>query len=251
VQKNTISKLTIRPLQAVCVLLCLSPLHGQAADFTKAVGTVYCDGGIRGTASHIALSEKLQNKQSIILTAAHVLYNKQTAKPFKDCYYRPQNKRLSSIAFEQISAHSYSTNSKNKITQAENDIVFIKLKRKIHQPTLSLFQTKTDKSNKLLLIGLNLDQQSIFESNRCQQLNSDALSNQKLLLHNCPSKGGDSGAPIIDRDSGEIVGVHGGKLNFQPSGNTADLGKWINQGRRIDSQTIEYLNDFIPQIPKI
>jgi len=247
--KITITK--IHYLQAV-LLLCILPISGvdfaDSEDPVKAVGTVYCDGGIRGTASHIALPEKFENKQSIILTAAHVLYNKQTANPFKDCYYQPQNKRLSNIAFEKISAHSYSTTSKNKIAQAEKDIVFIQLKHPAYQPALKLSEAKTTQSDNLLLIGFNVDQEKMLLSNRCQRRYSDALHNEKLLLHNCPSQGGDSGAPIINRDSGEIIAVHGGKLNFQPSGKTADLVEWINQGRRIDSQTIQYLNDFIPQI---
>ena len=99
----------------------------QANDANQAVGMIYCDGGIRGVATHIQTANDYQD-HSVIVTAAHVLYNPQTDQQFSQCLYRPQNKRLSGIAFETISAHNYSVKNRDKIAQAEADLIFIRLK---------------------------------------------------------------------------------------------------------------------------
>jgi len=247
-KKVTHQKSIVRYLQAVCALLCLASLHGQATDFTKALGTVYCDGGIRGTASHIALPKQYKNNQSIIVTAAHVLYDKHTDSLFKDCYYRPQNKRLSNITFAKISAHSYSAKAENKIAQAENDIVFIQLKHRAYQPALALSQSKIGRAGALSLLGVNPSKNPDFVSSDCQQLHFDAVLDQKLLLHNCPSKSGDSGAPILDNKSGEIIAVHGGRLNLKLHRQATNQGNWVKQGRLIDPATIKHFQDFLLEL---
>ncbi|MGB2155010.1 MAG: hypothetical protein ACPHVT_06010, partial [Porticoccaceae bacterium] len=98
-------------------LLCLGAVFGDGdpsngiedsrtdapAQLLKTVGTVFCDGGLRGTAAHVGLgSETEANRPSIIITAAHVLFDTKTGLPFTDCSYRPENRRLKSIAFAEV-----------------------------------------------------------------------------------------------------------------------------------------------------
>lgn len=237
----------IRWLKLLSALFMFSALQSQAADFTKALGTVYCDGGLRGTASHIALPKSYQNNLSVILTAAHVIYNQQTGKRFAHCFYLPHNKRLSSIAFETISTHSYPLETADKISQAENDIVFVKLKHRAYQPMLSLSQDTSNSPKELLLLAINHDNNAGFASWDCQQLYFEGIPQERLLIHNCPSRSGDSGAPILDHDSGSIVAVHGGKLNLginkKPQGDV-----WINQARRADNAIIKNLQAFLREL---
>ena len=69
-------------------------------DLQRSVGTVICDSGLRGTAVHISLmhgdSDSLQ-QGSIVLTAAHVLYDPDTAQRYEKCAYHPQGKRFSGV----------------------------------------------------------------------------------------------------------------------------------------------------------
>ena len=67
------------------------------AEMLKSVGTIYCDGALRGSATHVYTATKTH--PSVIVTAAHVLYNRVDGQAFKDCSYRPQNKRLTAIPF--------------------------------------------------------------------------------------------------------------------------------------------------------
>ena len=54
----------------------------------QSVGTIYCDGALRGTATHISIPSIAQsNATSIILTAAHVIYHKNTGILFETCVY--------------------------------------------------------------------------------------------------------------------------------------------------------------------
>ena len=238
----------IRWLKLLSVVFMFSSHHGHGEDFTKALGSIYCDGGIRGIASHITLPENYQNSQSIILTAAHVIYNKQTGKPFKHCFYLPHNRRLSGIAFATISAHSYLTKSTDKIAQAENDIVFVKHKHRAYQPTLSLSQDPINNREKLLLLTINRNNDASFKSWDCQPLYFDAIPQEQLLLHNYPSQSGDSGAPILDNHSGKIIAVHGGKLNLGTNKKQQTGDAWVNQARRTDSSIIKNLQDFLRQL---
>lgn len=65
-------------LALASALLTLYSLPTQAKDFTQAVGTIYCDGGIRGIATHIQSPQGFDPNQSVVATAAHVIYDPQT-----------------------------------------------------------------------------------------------------------------------------------------------------------------------------
>ena len=89
-----------------------------------AVGTIICDGGLRGTATHIKSSSTDAN-QSIIITAAHILFDVKSGNRYASCSYLPKNKRLSAISFKTISEHNFDPSNSNKIAQSESDIVFV------------------------------------------------------------------------------------------------------------------------------
>jgi V8-like Glu-specific endopeptidase len=219
-------------LALVTALFILCSLPTQAKDYTQAVGTIYCDGAIRGIATHIDTLKDSQD-QSVIMTAAHVLYNPQTDQLFNQCHYRPQNKRLSGIAFETISAHNYSVKNKDKIAQAESDLVFIRLKNRAHQPKLKLAQDFYNVESKFSLISSDLDG---FKLTRCNKIDHPHLNSDKLLLHNCPVQQGSSGSPILDSGSREVIAIHGGRFSVQTAKNGKENTKWIGQARRIDSK---------------
>jgi len=219
----------------------------------QSVGTIYCDGALRGTATHVSIPSIAQsNATSIILTAAHVIYHKNTGILFETCVYRPQGKRLGSIDFVKISAHNFEPQSSDKIQQATQDIVFIALKKKLRGSGLML-QAKEDADNELQLIGYNQNQDHISVSDDCREFSSKKFANNLLLLHNCDAGRGASGGPILDTTSGSVIAVHGGTLvirsgNNQPlnimQGAIPDPEALINQGRKIDSDIIARLKRF-------
>jgi V8-like Glu-specific endopeptidase len=215
----------------IALFLLISP-STQAKDNSQALGTIYCDGGIRGIATHIQSPQGVDPNQSVIVTAAHVIYNPQTDQLFNQCHYRPQNKRLSGIGFETLSSHSYSVNNKDKIAQAESDLVFIQLKKTVHQPRLKLAQDFSNVVSEFSLISSDLDG---FKQTRCNKINHPHLNSDKLLLHDCPVQQGSSGSPLLNA-SGDVIAIHGGRFTIQTAKNGEENTQWIGQARRIDSK---------------
>lgn len=225
-----LDRTSVSLLTLISALFMLNAPPIQATDYTQALGTIYCDGGIRGIATHIEIKDVPDH--SVIVSAAHVLYNPQTDQLFSQCHYRPQNKRLSGIAFKTISTHNYSVKNTDKIAQAEGDLVFIRLKNRAHQPRLKLARDSLSEVLALSLISPNLDS---FKQVRCQKINHPHLKNDKLLLHNCPAQEGSSGSPILDSASGDLIAVHGGRFIVQSAINNK-TPQWIGQARRVDSK---------------
>jgi V8-like Glu-specific endopeptidase len=219
----------LAPVIALFVLISPST---EAQDASQALGTIYCDGGIRGIATHIQSPQGVDPSQSVIVTAAHVIYNPQTDQLFNQCHYRPRNKRLSGIGFETVSSHSYSVNNKDKIAQAESDLVFIRLKTRAHQPKLKLAQDFPNVASEFSLISSDLDG---FKLTRCGKIDHPHLNSDKLLLHNCPVQQGSSGSPLLNA-SGDVIAIHGGRFAVQTAKNGEENTEWIGQARRIDSK---------------
>ena len=232
-------------LTLVSVLLMLSAPPIQAADYSQAVGTIYCDGAIRGIATHIDTLKDSQD-QSVVVTAAHVIYNPQTDQVFNQCQYRPKNKRLSGIGFKTISTHNYSVNNTHKIAQAESDLVFIRLKNRVHQPRLKLAQDFPKAVSEFSFISPDLDG---FKMTRCYKIDHHHLNSEKLVLHNCPAREGSSGSPILDSASGDIIAVHGGRFIVQTAKNGAENTQWIGQARRIDLIMLNIFHRLMAQKP--
>ncbi|MDG0971805.1 MAG: trypsin-like peptidase domain-containing protein [Porticoccaceae bacterium] len=225
----------------------------------NSVGTIFCDGGLRGTATHIKTA--LQQNRSIILTAAHVLFDQKTGMSFKQCSYRPENQRLSSIEFSSISTHQYKPESKNKIQQSETDIVFVALKKRAYQRSLELAQSKNTVANSLQLLGYNADSQKISLSSDCTSFESDSFISDQLLLHNCDALSGASGGPIITAteqgDNAVVIAVHGGTLvsagasiRSLATGAQVNPEQWINQARIVDKALLNQLELFLAYLAK-
>ncbi len=221
-------------LALVLALFVLISPSTQAKDASQALGTIYCDGGIRGIATHIQSPQGVDPNQSVIVTAAHVIYNPQTDQLFNQCHYRPQNKRLSGIGFETLSSHSYSVNNKDKIAQAESDLVFIQLKKRAQLPRLKLAQDFSNAGSEFSLISPDLDG---FKQTRCNKINHPHLNSDKLLLHDCPVQQGSSGSPLLNA-SGDVIAIHGGRFTIQTAKNGEENTQWIGQARRIHSKIV-------------
>jgi len=227
---NRLGNIDANFLAPIIALFLLFSPSTQAKDASQALGTIYCDGGIRGIATHIQSPQEVDPNQSVIVTAAHVIYNPQTDQLFNQCHYRPQNKRLSGIGFETLSSHGYSVNNKNKIAQAESDLVFIQLKKRAHQPRLKLAQNFSNAESDFSLISPDLEG---FTLTRCNKIKHPHLNSDKLLLHNCPVQQGSSGSPLLNA-SGDIIAIHGGRFTIQTAKNGEETTEWIGHARRID-----------------
>jgi len=236
-------------LLSIYTLISFFASNLQASELQNALGTIFCDGAVRGTASHIESPSGYQSNHSVVVTAAHVIYNQQTDQPFSACFYRPQNKRLSAIGFKAVSTHRYSTKNIDKIAQAEGDIVFIQLKQKAYQPTLNLSENFLSNSKQLTLLHLDPNQPIDFTYSHCQQINHSYLKSYKLVLHNCPAQKGSSGSPIIERDSGRIFAIHGGRFNIKINSDNKQSKNWVGQARRIDAATLETLKNITKNKP--
>ena len=217
------------------------------------VGTIICDGGLRGTAVHVVTNNNNPNQQrSIILTAAHILYHPDTHERYEKCAYHPQGKRLNGIAFAKVSAHDFRPTINNKMVQAIEDIVFIALKKKLRYSGMKLNLTGQN-SSQLQLLGFNESQNNISMSIDCRPFLSRQFVSAQLLLHDCDAGRGASGGPLIDAKTGVVVGIHGGTLLFSPPGTKkihATAGAFanpetlINQARKIDVNVLTKLREF-------
>ncbi|MBT6593851.1 MAG: hypothetical protein HOO18_07845 [Porticoccaceae bacterium] len=252
----------------------LMPLQGQYNQEQRvalsAVGTVICDGGLRGTATHIK-SPLVHPTQAIIVTAAHILFDAKSGKKYASCSYLPKNKRFSAIPFAMVSAHNFDPLSENKIAQSESDIVFVALSRSLQQPALKLNIGQSIGSGRLSLLGYNSSQNQITESVGCEQYSSIQFASEKLLLHDCDARSGASGGPLLLEDKNhqttQLIAIHGGTLlvnktdvpslhlssqtnSANRDGAVADPERWINQARRVDQSVLLRLQQFAAYLAK-
>ena len=233
-----------------------------------AMGTIVCDNKIRGSAAHIDLPALKDPRKSVLISAAHILFDKETGQAFSGCQYRPQNKRLSGVDIVLSSSTRYNVANSNKIAQAENDVIFLMLDSPLQQPALELSQHFRDKQgdsqSQLTLVAYNVDQDRITHSDVCSSIKSMQPPSKKLLLHDCDAKAGTSGGAIVNIRNGKIVAIHGGALVFdlQLFEGRADndramleryqvpTDKLTNQGRLVDVEVISDLQTFIDSIGK-
>jgi V8-like Glu-specific endopeptidase len=224
------------------------------------VGTVFCDGALRGTAAQIQIDAmSFKHAPTIIVTAAHVLFDANSGKPFADCRYRPQNKRLRSVPFDKISTHSYQPVDGDKLRQSETDIVFVALQHRVYDTGFKLSSSAT--TDELLLLGYNDSTDNIDLSGSCRQYQSQKFNHVGLLLHDCDSTAGASGGPLLAAAHGDIrnkkkyqvIAVHGGTLasiDQAAPGARAHAEQWINQARKIDSIILGRLKRFLAYLQK-
>ncbi|MGB2451265.1 MAG: trypsin-like serine peptidase, partial [Porticoccaceae bacterium] len=190
---------------------------------------------------------------------AHVLFDTKTGLPFTDCSYRPQNRRLKSIAFAEVSPHSYQPNTDDKMRQSETDIVFVALRRSLQQKPLHL--ALPQQAQTLQLLGYNPSNERITISGQCHAYRSSSFVSEHLLLHNCDAESGSSGGPLLEKTTFDgsqgiqntVVAIHGGTLSnsgqYAP-GARAQPERWINQARKVDAALLQRLENFIAYLGK-
>lgn len=235
-------------------------LLGDKRDYlASAMGTIFCDGEIRGSAAHISIELTKPQEKSVLISAAHILFEKETGRTFNSCQYRPQNNRFSSPDIESVSTIHYKISMVDKILQAENDIVFLTLSKRLHQPTLEISKQSVNRKSQLTLIAYSAYLDRIIPSDVCKPIKTLQPISKKLLLHDCKAEAGTSGGAIVHTGSGKIVAIHGGALvfdqtSFESGSNDSNPSleryqvpaeKLINQGRIIDSELISDLESFI------
>ncbi|MAJ86647.1 MAG: hypothetical protein CBD08_001220 [Cellvibrionales bacterium TMED148] len=215
----------------------------------SASGTIFCDGFIRGSGLHI---DKSTRNSSIIMTAAHVMYDKTSDDLFEQCSYRPNNMRLQAASFADISMHGYTPHDRDKIKQSENDIAFVALSRQLSQPSFHLSKRSANlkqinSSQVLKIIRYNDTKNQIEVSKECGFVRSPKFNSNFLIFHDCPTGPGASGASIIDTSHVKLIGIHGGTLLFHSNdlspGKTRDTSR-LRQGRIIDEQILTLLEEF-------
>ena len=235
----------------------------------SAVGTVICDGGLRGTATHIK-SPSIDSNLSIIVTAAHILFEVKSGKRYASCSYLPENKRLSAISFKTISEHNFDPSNTDKIAQSDSDIVFVALERPLQQQALLLSDRDPIIDEKLFLLGYNSSQNQLTESANCKVYSSTQFASEKLLLHDCDARSGASGgALLLQGEKGRpttLIAVHGGTFLIKTvlingigeaettganrDGAVVDPERWINQARRVDQSVVLRLQQFVAYLAK-
>ena len=242
-------------------------LNGPEDDRTAApeplisgVGTIFCDGALRGTGTQLQIDATGPDQvHTIIITAAHVLFDVKSGVPFIDCSYRPQNKRLMAVPFKQISNHSYQPVDADKLRQSETDIVFVALQHRLYGTGFKL-DWSTEPTD-LLFLGYNDNTENIDLSGPCRSYQSQTFNRAELLLHDCDSSAGSSGGPVLaiadnikmDRAEYRVIAVHGGtltRIDQAAPGARAQAEQWINQARKIDSIVLDRLMNFLAYLRK-
>lgn len=215
----------------------------------SASGTIFCNGLIRGTGLHI---DKSTRRHSIIITAAHVLYDDSSEKLFEKCSYRPNNMRLQAVSFAELSKHGYSPHDRNKIKQSETDIVFVALTRKLNQPVFHLSEKPPNfkdvrSSEGLRVIAYDSIKNQIEISAECGFVRGASFISNLLIFHNCPTGPGSSGGPLIITNQVKFVGIHGGTLLIRKENLTSEKTENISrlrQGRIIDEYVLAVFEQF-------
>jgi hypothetical protein len=235
--------------------------HQAPAEMLKSVGTIYCDGALRGSATHVHTATKTH--PSVIVTAAHVLYNRVDGQAFIDCSYRPQNKRLTAIPFAEVDRHGYQPLSKNRLHQSENDVAFVALKYRLYAPSMSL-SIESSSKDELSLVAYNGSADAMHLAENCMRFSSVSFGSEHLILHNCDAQAGASGGALLDRSHKNVIAVHGGTffvrpqtvngssnaINVAPAGSRANPESWINHARKVDQPMINQLRYFVAYLAK-
>ena len=285
-----------RPLATLSSALFLAALSGApdvlastaltANQLLQASGSIFCDGAVRGSGAHI--QHRLED-YSIIVTAAHVLFDRRTQRRFKACWYRGNNARFTAVPFGQISPVIVSSSDRQAIQQSESDLVFIALKRRLYAPALELKKehkpvpsvTKAPfMATPLAQIGYHAASDTMRIARGCKSLATPYFYNKKLLLHDCPTGPGASGGPLINDRDQRLVAVHGGTLLIEYRDRDRKDGGLVHkeaagqkgarqnsrhndeliaqqpirleirQGRAIDDQVLRQLDDFIRRLSR-
>ena len=221
-------------------------LEQEVIKLTDSFGTIECDNILRGLGTKVLLAPRELKKGSIFVTAAHTLFDKENSRRYKNCFFKFGNSRFNKRPFNRTSDTNYSPLD-NDINKAVNDYIFFHIKNSVSSPGIRLKETGKSGVN-LVSIGFDSFSEKIILNNPCERIRSEILKHNGILLHNCDSKAGNSGGAIIDRNTGNLVAIHGGK--FLINGNKEDTNFstktiTINHGREVDLAFVKSLDNFI------
>mgnify|MGYP001278117327 FL=1 len=221
-------------------------LKQKVIQLTDSFGTIECDNVLRGLGTKVLLSSRKLEKGSIFVTAAHTLFDNENSRRYKNCFFKFGNSRFNKRPFNRTSDTNYSPLD-NDINKAVNDYIFFHIKNSVSSPGIRLKETGKSGVN-LVSIGFDSFSEKIILNNPCERIRSEILKHNGILLHNCDSKAGNSGGAIIDRNTGNLVAIHGGK--FLINGNKEDTNFstktiTINHGREVDLAFVKSLDNFI------
>ena len=212
----------------------------------NSLGTIECDGAVRGLVSKILLQNYEQINGSIFVTAAHNLLNKNTDKQFKKCSIRMKNSRFNRIDIDKTSKTKFQSKD-NAVVRATNDFVFLYSGNEI--PSLGIQFTKIEVNPiNFLSIGYDAIDERIIFYTPCKKIYSPAIKEKGLLFHNCVSKSGNSGGALLDIESGNLVAIHGGQFLITHTTKNRFLTKKtkkISHARVIDSSFITSFETFL------
>ncbi len=221
--------------------------QNQTNAMLEAIGTIFCDGLIRGTASHVQHNRK---EYSIIITAAHVLLDRKTRSAFRSCSYRASNARFQSFLISKTSAPGKLLRDSDALEGMNKDWVFASLSQKLYAPKLQLRRSSQESLPNLSLAMLVYDRKlgKIVGIENCRSMQSSHVEYPTLLLHNCAHGPGVSGAPLLNLQTLELIGVHGGRLIITklPDHNIEGI---LGQARLIDDEVLDELKRFSMSLP--
>ena len=221
--------------------------QNQTNAMLEAIGTIFCDGLIRGTASHVQHNRK---EYSIIITAAHVLLDRKTRSAFRSCSYRASNARFQNFLISKTSTPGKLLRDSDALEGMSKDWVFASLSQKLYAPKLQLRRSSQESLPNLSLAMLVYDWKlgKIVGIENCRSMQSPHVEYPTLLLHNCAHGPGVSGAPLLNLQTLELIGVHGGQLIITklPNHNIEGI---LGQARLIDDEVLDELKRFSMSLP--
>jgi|TARA_X000000950_G_scaffold95851_1_gene121024 hypothetical protein len=225
--------------------------QNQTNSMLDAIGTIFCDGLIRGTASHI---QHDREDYSIVITAAHVLLDRKTRSAFRSCSYRASNARFQNFLISKISTPGKLLRGSDALEGMSKDWVFAMLNQKLHAPKLRLRRysqeslPNTQKKLSLAMLVYDGKLGKIKSVENCRSMQSPHVEHPTLLLHNCAHGPGVSGAPLLNLQTLELIGVHGGQLiiTHLPHFNIEGI---LGQARLIDDEVLDELKRFSMSLP--
>ena len=221
-------------------------LEQEVIKLTDSFGTIECDNILRGLGTKVLLAPRELKKGSIFVTAAHTLFDKENSRRYKNCFFKFGNSRFNKRPFNRTSETNYFPLD-NEINKAANDYIFFHIKNSVSSPGIKLKETGNSEVN-LVSIGFDSFSEEIILNNPCERIRSEILTHNGILLHNCDSKAGNSGGAIIDRNTGNLVAIHGGKFLINENKEDTNFSTktiTINHGREVDLAFVKSLDNFI------
>ena len=249
-------RLQIKVLHLFLILLSITvqkieanPLNQAEAIFNRienSLGTIECDGAIRGLVSKLLLPNNEQINGSIFVTAAHNLLNKKTDKQFEKCSIRMKNSRFNRIDIDKISDTKFQSKD-NAVVRATNDFVFLYSSNEIPSSGIRFTEIEVNPIN-FFSIGYDAIDEKIIFYTPCKKIYSPVINEDGLLFHNCVSKSGNSGGALLDIESGNLVAIHGGQFLITHTTKNRFLTKKtkkVSHAKMIDSSFITSFETFL------